>query len=164
MVGGFPLDGSPARRAVTLLELLAVIVILGIFVAVAASRIGPDTFQNFGARAGVRRLAVDLLQARRRSIASGENHYLAFTTSGGRVSGYTLYRRSAAGGNIAVDEPYEFPGDLVVVVSNNETAVEFTFEGTSLSAYRITLTAPEQAWQIDVVPATGSTRVSQTAP
>ena len=164
MVGGFPSGRNPTRRAMTLVELLGVVVILGIFVAVAVSRIGPDTFQNFGARSGVRRLAVDLLQARRRSIATGENHYLAFTASGGQVIGYTLHRRSASQGNIAVDEPYEFPSDLIVSVSNNDTEAEFTFEGTALAAYQITLVAPEQAWQIDVVPVTGSTQVSQTAP
>jgi len=150
------------RRAVTLLELIAVIAIMAIFVAVAASRIGPQTIRNFGARADARRLAADVLQARRRSIATGENHYLAFDVSAGRASGYTLYRRSASQGNVAVDEAYVFPSDVVVTTSSSQ--LELTFEGAALAAYRIELTGPGQTWQVDVVPVTGTAVVTQTAP
>ena len=149
------------RRAVTLVELIAVVTILGFFAIVAVSRIGPGTLYNFGARADARRLAVDLLQARRRSIATGENHYLAFTVVGGEATGYTVHRRSA-GGDIAVDSPHEFPGNVVVTTSH--TDAEFTFEGTALAAYQIALTGPEQTWQVDVVPVTGAIDVLQTAP
>ena len=150
-----------ARRAVTLLELVAVVAILGCFMVVAISRIGPGTLRNFGARADARRLAVDLLQSRRRSIATGENHYLAFAVVGGEATGYTLYRRKA-GGDIAADSPHEFPGNVVVTVSHDDA--EFTFEGAALAAYQIVLTGPEQTWQVDVVPVTGAVDVLQTAP
>ena len=150
------------RRAVTVLELIAVIAIMGIFAAVAVSRIGPQTIRNFGARADAGRLAADILQARRRSIATGENHYLAFAVSGGRASGYTLYRRSSLQGNVAVDEAYVFPPDVVVTTSGSE--VEFTFEGAALAAYQVDLTGPGQTWRVDVVPATGTAVVTQTAP
>lgn len=149
------------RRAVTLLELVAVVAILGIFMLVAISRIGPGTLANVGARADARRLAVDLLQARRRSIATGENHYLAFAVVGGKATGYTLYRRKA-GGDVAVDSPHEFPGNVVVTTS--DAAAEFTFEGAALAAYRITLTGPQQTWQVDVIPVTGAVDVLRTAP
>jgi len=149
------------RRGVTLLELIAVVTILGFFTVVAISRIGPGTLVNFGARADARRLAVDLLQARRRSIATGENHYLAFTVVGGEATDYTLYRRKA-GGDVAMDSPHEFPGNVVVTASHADA--EFTFEGAALAAYQIALTGPEQTWQVDVVPVTGSIDVLQTAP
>ncbi|NQT37594.1 MAG: type II secretion system protein [Planctomycetes bacterium] len=149
------------RRAVTLLELVAVVAILGIFAVVAVSRIGPGTLHNFGARADARRLAVDLLQARRRSIATGENHYLAFTVVGGKATSYTLYRRDA-GGDVAVDSPHEFPANVVVATSH--TDAEFTFEGAALAAYQLTLTGAEQTWRVDVVPVTGTVDVAQTAP
>jgi prepilin-type N-terminal cleavage/methylation domain-containing protein len=77
------------RRAITLLELIAVIAVMAIFATLAASRIGPETIRDFDARADARRLAADILQARRRSIATGENHYLAFVVSSGRATGYT---------------------------------------------------------------------------
>ncbi len=149
------------RQAVTLLELIAVVAILGIFAVVAISRIGPGTLYNFGARADARRLAVDLLQARRGSIATGENHYLAFTVVGGEATGYALFRRKA-GGDVAVDTPHEFPGNVVVTTSHADA--EFTFEGAALAAYQIELTGPEQTWQVDVVPVTGAIDVLQTAP
>ena len=142
------------------MELLAVVIILGVFAAVAASRLGPGTVVNVGARTHAQRLAVDLLQAKRRSIATGENHYLAFTTGGGgSVTGYTLYRRSVSQGNVAVDEPYQFPSDVVVWVSHNEA--EFTFEGSALASYQVSLAGPEQTWQVDVVPTTGLARVAE---
>jgi prepilin-type N-terminal cleavage/methylation domain-containing protein len=146
------------RRAITLLELIAVIAIMAIFVAVAASRIGPETIRDFSARADARRLAADILHARRRSIATGENHYLNFTVKQGRVIGYTLCRQ----GNVAVDEPREFAAG--VVVSTSAPKAKFTFEGTALAAYQIVLTGPGQTWQVDVVPATGTAVVTQTAP
>lgn len=149
------------RRAVTLLELIAVVTILGLFTVVAISRIGPGTLYNFGARADARRLAVDLLQARRRSITTGDNHYLAFVVVGGDATGYTLYRRDG-GGDVAVDSPHEFPGGVVVTTSHADA--EFNFEGAALAAYEITLTGSEQTWQIDVVPVTGAIDVIQTAP
>ncbi len=148
-------------RAITLLELLAVIAVMAIFVTVAASRLGPEMIQDFGARADAHRLAADVLQARRRSISTGENHYLAFTVDAGRVSGYTLYRRGSSG-NVAVDEPHEFPVDVVVTTSVSE--VEFTFEGAALVAYQVVLTGPGQTWRVGVVPATGTAVVTQTAP
>jgi len=149
------------RRAVTLLELIAAITILGFFTIVAVSRIGPGTLYNFGARADAQRLAVDLSQARRRSISTGDNHYLAFTVVGGDATGYTLYRREA-GGDVAVDSPHEFPNKVVVTPSH--TDAEFTFEGAALAAYQIVLTGSEQTWQVDVVPVTGFIDVLQTAP
>ena len=149
-------------RAITLLELLAVIAIMAVFVTVAASRLGPETIGNFGARADAHRLAADILQARRRSIATGDEHYLDFTVSGGRVSGYTLYRKAQSQGKVAVDEPHEFPVD--VVVSTSAPKVRFTFEGAAAAAYQIVLTGPGQTWRVDVVPATGTTVVTQTAP
>jgi len=150
------------RRAMTLPELLAVVTILGIFLSVASARMGLGTLLDYGARADARRLAVDLHQARRRSIATGENHYLAFNTVGGEATGYTLYRRSAASGDVVADVTHEFPSNVVASISHPNA--EFSFEGAGLAAYRITLTGAAQTWQIDVVPVTGAISVSQTAP
>ena len=145
----------------TLLELIAVVAILGLFMLVAISRIGPGTLTNFGAQADARRLAFDLLQARRRSISTGDNHYLAFTMVGGEATGYTLYRRSGSG-DTAVDSPHMFSSNLIVTTSAADA--EFTFEGTALAAYQIELTGPEQTWEVNVVPVTGSVDVLQTTP
>ena len=158
-----PVRGRRAPRAISLLELLAVVAVLGILAAVGVGRLASGTLQDVGARTDAQRLAADLAQARRRSIATGENHYVGFTTgAGGTATGYTLYRRSASEGNVAVDEPRRFGGG--VVVSSAHSDAEFTFEGAALAAYQVTLAGPEQTWRVEVVPVTGSAAVSQVVP
>jgi hypothetical protein len=139
------------------LELLAVLALLGIFAAVAAARLGPAPLKNFASHADARRLALDLLQARRRAIATGDNHYLEFTSSGGQTTGYTLYRRLSGGGTQAVDAPREFSHQETVTASHSQA--EFNFEGAALAAYQVTFTGPDRAWRVTVVPATGAVRV-----
>jgi prepilin-type N-terminal cleavage/methylation domain-containing protein len=150
------------RRAagLSLLELLVVLTLIGIFAAVASARFGADPRKNFGAEADARRLALDLLQARRRAIATGDNHYLEFTASGGNVVGYTLYRRLSGGGVQAVDEPRTFLQQEEVTVSHAQA--EFDFEGAALAAYQMTLTGPNRTWQVTVVPATGTAKVTES--
>ena len=153
-------DRRCRRPAVTLLEMVIVVAIMGILALVAVSRLGHETFHNYGARAAAKRLALDLSQARRRSIATGEDHYLSFTPGGaGTVTGYGLYRRDGGGAGVGVEEPREFPGEVIVTASHVEA--EFNFEGSALAAYQITLTGPGQTWQVDVVPATGTARLQQ---
>ncbi len=147
------------RRAVTLLELIAVVTILGIFAVVALSSIGTATLGNLGARADARRVAVDLLQTRRRSIVEGENHYLAFTPSAAAATGYTVYRRTGSG-DVAVAEAHEFPRH--VVVSSTDSEIEFTFEGGCLTESDIDLSGQDHTWNVHVSLATGSVTVTQT--
>jgi prepilin-type N-terminal cleavage/methylation domain-containing protein len=143
-----------------LLELLVVLTLIGIFAAVAAARLGPSPLQNFGAGADARRLALDLVQARRRAIATGDNHYLEFASIGGNVVGYTLYRRLSGGGVQAVDAYRTFAQQETVTASHVQA--EFDFEGAALAAYQITFTGPGRTWQVSVVPATGAARVTES--
>jgi len=152
---------SRSRRGVTLAELLAVVVIMAILAGIAISRIGPDTQRNFSARADARRVSLALLQAQRRAILTGHNHYLNFTLNAGLATGFTLYERDPSLGNVAVDVPYQFPVGLAVTVSHAQT--EFTFDGSALAAYQITLTGPNQVWRVDVVPVTGTARVYRSS-
>lgn len=135
------------------------VVVLAVFALVAIGKVGRDTFLDVGAKSHAQRLAVDLSQARRRSIATGENHYLGFINDGGSITGYTLYRRDATLGNVAADEPYEFPADVIVTVSHSEA--EFDFEGSALAAYQIDLAGPNQTWRVNVVLTTGTARLSE---
>ncbi len=135
-----------------------VLTLLAIFTAVAASRLGPLPRMNFAANADARRLALDMMQARRRAIATGDNHYLEFTSSGGQVTGYTLYRR-LGGGAQAVDAARTFPHQETVTVSHAQA--EFNFEGAALAAYQVTFTGPDRTWRLTVVPVTGAVRVTE---
>jgi prepilin-type N-terminal cleavage/methylation domain-containing protein len=94
---------SRGRRAFNLLELLAALAIVGLLAAAGFSRFGAGTLENVGAEGFARKLALDLLQARRRTIATGDNHYVQFTIVDSKATSYTLYRR-ATGGDVVVDQ------------------------------------------------------------
>ena len=147
-----------ARRAgMTLAETLAVVVLVGVFAAVAVARLGTAPLQNFAARSDARRLALDLLQAQRRAIATGDNHYVQFNSSGGSIVSYDLYRRLSGGGVAAVDATRTFSQNEAVTVTHTEA--EFQFDGSALASYQATLAGPDRSWRVTVVAATGAVRV-----
>ena len=78
----------------TLLELVAVVFIIGLLGAMAVTRYGIHAIADVGAQGFARRLALDCLQARRRAISTGDNHLLRFTIVGGKATQYALYRRT----------------------------------------------------------------------
>src|SRR3981189_1848184 len=87
---------ASARRAMTLFELIAVVFIIGIVSAMAVTRYSTTTLADIGATGFARRASPECAQARRRAIATGDNHLLRFTLSGGNATQYGLYRRSGA--------------------------------------------------------------------
>jgi type II secretory pathway pseudopilin PulG len=140
------------------LELIAVLTILGIAAAIAVTRLSPAVLSNVGAQNDARRLALDLLAAQRRAIATGDNHYLSFTNVNGQLQGYSVYRVTL-GGDTVVDSYRQFaPG---VTVTGNSARSEFTFSGSALAAYVYTLAGPDRSWQIAVVPVSGTVRVTE---
>jgi prepilin-type N-terminal cleavage/methylation domain-containing protein len=143
------------RRAFSLLELVAVLAIVALVAAAGVSRFGSSTLENVGAEGFARKLALDLMQARRRTIATGDNHYLQLTLAGPNVTDYTMYRR-AAGGDVVVDEQRNVPSGATVVAS--ATTLEFDFGGASLAAYTVTVSGPSRTWTVSTVMATGAVR------
>ncbi len=146
------------QRGLTLLELIAVVSLLGIMAAAGISRYGGLTLGNLGAQGDARRIALDMLQARRRAISTGDNHFLQFTPGVGPATGYTLYRRTS-GGAIVVEAVRQVPDH--VTITSTSSICEFTFEGTSLAAYQVTVAGPNRSWQVSVVPVTGTIRVTE---
>ena len=144
------------RRGFSLLELLAVITLLGILAGVGITRMNRGTLLDVGAQGDARRVALDLLQARRRAISTGDNHYVLFTMNGGSATGFTVYRR-ASGGDVAVESPRTVSDD--VTITPNTSVAEFAFDGTSLASYTITVAGEAKSWTVQVIPATGSIRV-----
>ena len=147
-----------ARRALTLLELTFVVAILGLFATMAVTRFGHASLANVGARGFARKLALDLLQAQRRAISTGDNHYVQFQSAGGAITGNTLMRRGA-GGDVAVDSLRSVPKDVVVTASH--TICEYAFEGAALASYTVTVAGPDRSWRVQVTPATGAVRVTE---
>lgn len=144
------------RRGFSLLELLAVITLLGVLAAVGVSRMDRGTLMDVGAQGDARRVALDLLQARRRAISTGDNHFVSFTLSGGTASSFTLFRRTS-GGDVAVESVRTVSEG--VSITPNATEAEFVFDGTSLASYSIAVVGQDKSWTVLVIPATGSIRV-----
>jgi hypothetical protein len=102
-------------------------------------------------------LALDLMQCQRRAAASGANHNLEFTESGGVKTGYTVYRRTSPSTGTAVDAARTF--DQAETVTCASSQLEFSFDGTALAAYVVTFAGPDRSRQVSVVPTTGAVRV-----
>jgi prepilin-type N-terminal cleavage/methylation domain-containing protein len=147
------------RRGFTLLEAIAVLTLIGLFASIALVRIGPSTAADLSAQAEARRLALHLLQAQRRAILTGQNHFLQTTSQSGQIVGYTLYQRLGGGSTAAVDAYRAFPANVSAAVTPSDP--EYAFDGSALAAYQVTLTAPDQTWRVTVVPTTGAVRVTQ---
>jgi prepilin-type N-terminal cleavage/methylation domain-containing protein len=143
------------RRAFNLLELVAVLAIVALVAAAGVTRFGSSTLENVGAEGFARKLALDLMQARRRTIATGDNHYLQLTVAGSNVTSYTMYRR-AAGGDVIVEETRTVPAGATVATS--AATLEFDFSGASLAAYTVTVSGPNRTWTVSTVMATGAVR------
>ncbi len=143
---------AAARRAMSLLELAAVALIVGLLGVMAAIRYGTSTIADVDAQGFAQRLALDSSQARRRAIATGDNHLVRFTASGGQASEYAIYRRQGASTN-QVDSVYAVPDDATVTTS--ATDVEFTFTGEALASYTVTIQAPDRTWTVTVPQVTG---------
>lgn len=117
---------------------------------------GFGTVQNVSAEGIARKLALDLLQARRRTLATGDNHYLQLTVVAAKVTEYTLYRR-ATGGDVAVDQTRLVPGGVTVTASH--TTLEFDFDGAALASYSIVVAGPSRSWTVSTTAVTGAVSV-----
>jgi Tfp pilus assembly protein FimT len=137
----------------SLLELGAVVAIIGLLSITAATRFGTSTIADVGAQGFARRLALDLTQARQRAVAQGDNHLVRFTIVGGNATQYALFQRQGAG-TTQVDEVQPVPAN-VVVTTGAATDAEFTYTGEALASYTITIQAPDRTWIVTVPQVTG---------
>lgn len=158
---GYKARYSGECRAFSLLELTVVLVLVGLVAAAAIGRFGHETLQNLDAEGYARRLALDLTQARQATIASGDNHYLSLTESGGNVTSYAMFRTDA-GGDVQVTPDAPTPTGLTVTASH--TTLEFDFDGTALGAYDVDVAGPHRSWSVTSVPLTGLVRTAETTP
>ncbi len=145
-----------SRRAMSLLELTIVVAILALVTTAAITRYGHDALGNGAAEGFARKLALSLTHARRSTIATGENHYLQLTSSGGSVTSFALIRRAGAG-DTQVDQTHTVPLD--VTVTSASSVLEFDFEGAALGSYTVTVAGPDRSWTVSVVMLTGAVQV-----
>src|SRR6187402_2830351 len=144
---------ASARRAMALFELIAVTFIIGIVSLMAVTRYSATTLADIGATGFARRMSLDCAQARRRAIATGENHLLRFTLSGGNATQYGLYRRSGASTTL-VDDVHAVPAN-VTVTTGGVTDVEFQFTGEANASYTIGITSPDRSKTVTIPQVTG---------
>jgi type II secretory pathway pseudopilin PulG len=144
---------ASARRAMTLFEIIAVTFIIGIVSLMAVTRYSTTTIADIGAQGFARRVALDCSQARRRAIATGDNHLLRFTLSGGNATQYAVYRK-ISGTPTLVDDVHAVPAN-VTVTTGGVTDVEFQFTGEALASYTITVTSTDRTRTITVPQVTG---------
>src|SRR5688500_5503592 len=97
-----------ARRAMTLLELTAVTIIIGLLGMMAATRFGSYAIADVDGHGFVRRIALDCGHAGRLAIATANNHLLRFTVAGGVSTEYAIYRRNGANTTL-VDQVHTVP-------------------------------------------------------
>ncbi len=145
-----------SRRAMSLLELAIVIAIVSLLTVASISGYGHNALATGGAEGFARKLALSLVHARRSTIATGDNHYLQLTSSGGSVTSYALIRR-ASGGDTQVDQTRTVPDNVTVTTS--ASTLEFDFEGSALATYSITVAGPTRSWSVSVVMLTGAVQV-----
>ena len=150
---------TPRRRGVTLLELLVVLTLMGIFAATVAMRFGRSIFAEFGAHGTARELSLALLASQRASITSGDDHFVEFVSSGGKISSYRVMRM-ISGVPTLVDGPKSISSDVTVNVSS--ATMQYNFEGGAMGAYWITIRGQSRSFRVDVIPVTGTIRVTQT--
>lgn len=148
---------ASARRAMTLFELIAVTFIIGIVSLMAVTRYSTTTLADIGATGFARRLALDCSQARRRAIATGDNHIVRFTLVSGNATQYALYRRTG-GTTTLVDDIHAVPAN-VTVTTGGVTDVEFQFTGEALASYTVNITAPDRTKTVTVTQVTGKSFV-----
>jgi len=144
---------AQARRAMTLLELVAIVFIIGLLGTMAVTRYGSSAIADVGAQGFARRLSLDCLQARRAAISTGDNHLVRFTIVGGKATQYAVYRRQGASTN-QVDTVHTVPTGVDVTTAGT-VDMEFTFTGDALASYTITVTAPDRTRTVTVAQTTG---------
>ena len=151
------------RRGVTLLELLVVVTLMGTLSTVVVTHYGRDIFSDMGARSDAHRLWLDMQHAKALAIRNGNSFSVVFQEgSGGSLAGYRIDERTATGGQKTVGEPSTFSSDIRVTAT--ATAVDFTFEGNATTACSVNLQGPNRTWALNVVPLSGSVRISEVSP
>jgi prepilin-type N-terminal cleavage/methylation domain-containing protein len=141
------------RRGWTLWEMLAVLVVLAIVAAIVVGQNGRSLLANFGSQSDARRLGLALLDARRRTISSGQTHGVVLNSSGGSINSFSEVS-IVSGVTTVVDGPTPFTTGLTVTSSH--TQMTFSFDGQAAAAYWVQLAGPSVTWRIDVVPITGA--------
>lgn len=135
----------------SLLELLAVVTILGLLAAIGAARLAPGVQGNVARGTDSFRTLMALRQARAAAIATGDNHRLRMLSTSGTITGFQIER---IGGTTSIIEgPHLFSGEATILQTGNDAT--FNFQGEATVAPVLTFAGPNHTNRITVVTATG---------
>jgi hypothetical protein len=147
----------------SLLELLAVVTIIGIMAAVASARVGRSIFAEYGTGALAREISLDLLTCQRRAISTGDDHFLRFVTSGGEAISYRMMQDTGTG-DVDADAVKPISDDITVTIIAPTNDMTFRFEGQADFAYQINIVGINRSYRVSVVPVNGAIQVTETTP
>lgn len=150
------------RRGLSLLELLAVVTLMGIFSSAAFMRFGRDIFGDSGARSETRTLSLGLLQAQRAAIRSGDRHGISIQGTTAKVISWTVVHEHQNGSTAVIDGPHQIPDELTMSV--NSTVVWFDFEGSGSQLFDVSVVGPNRQYELKVEPLTRMIRTSEVTP
>ncbi|GAB5405531.1 MAG: hypothetical protein Aurels2KO_37620 [Aureliella sp.] len=150
------------RRGLSLLELLAVVALMGVFTAAVASRFGRDILGDVGVRGEARKLSLGMLEAKRSAVRTGDQHGIQLYGSTGDVSSWAVIRVNDDGSRSVVDGPFAVEKDFVVKADRSEFL--FDFEGHATSAFNAKLVGPHRQWAIQIFPLTGMIDCQEVTP
>ena len=141
-----------SRFGMSLLELLAVIPLMGIFSAAAVTRFGRDIFGDTGVKSEARKISLGMLSAQRGAIRTGDRHGVVFDGSLSQATQWTVVRELSGGAREIVDGPHTIADDFSVSVDSDE--IMFDFEGNGTSTFQCDLQGPHRSWRITILPLT----------
>lgn len=151
------------RRAFSLLELAAVVAILGLLAGMALTRFGHDTVAVGSADGLASRLSLALQLGRRQAISEGVPAALVLTRDSGAVVSATVVR-ATAGGDAPTEEVIDVPAGVTVTSATDRW--EFDYRGvltTPAAGGTLAIESPGWRWTLSVTAATGHVRTTRVA-
>ncbi len=149
------------RSGVSLLELLAVVTLMGILSTVIVSRVGRSFVGDINSQGDAHRVWLDMQYARRLAIKNGQASCVVFNAA--PANSYRVMLGTAVevatGRATQMGDARVFGSDMTV--SPSATVFEFSFEGHASANYSVLMTAPDQRWQVSVVPLSGLATVQK---
>ncbi|PQO25410.1 hypothetical protein C5Y96_24015 [Blastopirellula marina] len=139
------------HQGYSLLELLAVVTILGLLAAIGATRLAPGIQGNVARGTDSFRTLMALRQARAAAIATGDDHRLRMISSSGTITGFQIER--LGGSTTIVEGPHNFSDEATILQSGSHAT--FNFQGEATVAPVLTFAGPDRTDRITVVAATG---------
>jgi len=138
------------QNAFSLLEMLLVVTIIGIFASVAVPYFGTGLMQRMDVYTSARQIASDLMYARTLAVNTNKNHILRFYPPTSPYSQYKIFRSD--GGEVQVGHTRDVDANVTCTGDR-----EHTFEplGNATSDRTLSVTSGTYQYDVKVIGITG---------